>query len=240
VASDGAPFDGTEEVPRYSIPEAAQYVKMPRSTLSTWVRGRSYPVAKGDQWWENLIIRPDPQDPRLSFSNLIEAYVLNALRKEYLVRMKEVRTALLYAADKWGVTRVLLSEELRVMQGSVFLDRLGSLINLGKPGQQALPHILDSFLKRIEWNKAGLPARLSPVTQVDPAKSPTLIRIDPNIAVGRPVIWSRAIKTSTINNRFLLGESLLVIAQDYDLGQLDVEEAIRYEQPYERPSAAAA
>lgn len=231
MPADDAPFGAVEEVPRYSIPEAAWYIGMPRSTLATWVRGRSYPSAGGEQWWEHLIVRPDPNDPRLSFSNLAEAYVLNALRKQYSVRMPDVRTALTYAAEHYQIPRFLLSEHLRVVQGNVFLERLGRLINVGKSGQEGIPEILASYLDRIEWNKAGFAARLSPVTQLDPARSPKFVVIDPNIAFGRPIIRKKAIKTATISERFQVGESILEIAQDYDLDIAEIEEAIRYERP---------
>src|SRR5262245_55907065 len=79
--------DSAIEVPRYTIPEGARYLQMAETTLKSWVAGRSYPTKKkGATWWENLIHRPDPQDSRLSFSNLTEAFVLQALRKQYRVK----------------------------------------------------------------------------------------------------------------------------------------------------------
>jgi len=222
---------GPEETPRYSIPEAAHYLRMAPSTLQTWVKGRSYPTTKGTAWWENLIIRPDPDIPKLSFSNLIEAYVLDALRRQFRVRMPDVRTALSYAAKHYGIERFLLSEQLRVTAGNVFLEYLGRLINVGQAGQEAMPEILASYLERIEWNRAGFAARLSPVTRLEPANSPKVVLIDPYLAFGRPIVKRKGIKTATISERFDLGESILDLAQDYDLEIAEIEEAIRYERP---------
>ena len=219
------------ELPRYTVPEAAHYLRMSENTLKSWISGRSYPVVGGEKHWEGLIERPDEGDSRLSFSNLIEAHVLFALRKQYRVKMREVRTALDYAREQLGVGRVLLSPQLRVMRGNMFLERLNELINVGKGGQGAMPEILGAYLERIEWDLAGLPARIFPITRVDPLESPRILAIDPKVAFGRPIVERKAIKTSAITERFLAGESIADLADDYDLKAFEVEEAIRYELP---------
>ncbi|HEX3532451.1 MAG TPA: DUF433 domain-containing protein [Thermoanaerobaculia bacterium] len=62
--------------PRYTLAQAARYLKIAPATLHSWVRGRQYPRAGGAGRSEPLIRAAD----RLSFSNLIEAHVLRALR----------------------------------------------------------------------------------------------------------------------------------------------------------------
>lgn len=218
------------ELPRYSVEEASRYVDMPKTTVHNWVSGRQYPSSAGPQYWANLIQRPDPEDTRLSFSNLIEVYVLNALRKQYRVKMREVRTALEYTQDELEVDRVLLSPHLRATEGNVFLEHLGSLINIGKGGQEAFPEILQAYLERIEWNLQGVPRRMFPLTRDDYHSAPKFVAIDPTVAFGRPVLERKAIKTSTIAERFFLaGQSMSEIAEDFDLKAIEVEEAIRYE-----------
>jgi uncharacterized protein (DUF433 family) len=218
-----------KELPRYTLREAARYLGMSRATLQSWVAGRSYPVAGGRRRWQGLIRRPDPDDPRLSFANLIEAHVLNALRKQYSVRMPAVRTALEYAREKLGVERILLSPQLRVATGNVFLRHLDALVNVGRGGQKAMPEILNAYLERVQWDLAGLPARMFPWTRSDHLDAPRLVAIDPRIAFGRPVVERKAIKTSVIAERFRAGESIAEIAADYDLEAFEVEEALRYE-----------
>jgi len=217
------------ELPRYSIAEAARYLCMSDATLQSWVSGRAYPVSQGTRWWAGLLHRPDPQDGRLSFSNLIEAHVLLALRKQYKVKMKSVRTALDYAREALGEDRVLLSPQLRVMPGNLFLERLEGLFNLGKRGQEAMPEILAAYLERVEWDRKGLPTRMFPWTRMDYLDAPRSVMIDPRIAFGRPILERKAIKTATVAERFKAGESIHDIAEDYDLEASEVEEAIRYE-----------
>jgi uncharacterized protein (DUF433 family) len=220
------------EIPRYSVAEAARYLRMSDSTLKSWVAGRNYPVAAGKKRWEGLIHRPDLEDGRLSFSNLIEAHVLLALRRQYRVRMPEVRMALETAREKLNVERVLLSQNLRVTTGNVFLEHLGKLINLGRGGQGAMPEILQAYLERIEWDQRNSPVRIFPLTQDDYSHAPRLLAIDPVVAFGRPVIERKAITTSVVAERFFKArESIQEIAEDYDLEAFEVEEAIRYETP---------
>jgi uncharacterized protein (DUF433 family) len=222
--SGGSP----EETPRYFVPEAAQYLRMSEATLASWVSGRSYDVAAGKKWWQGLIQRPDRDDARMSFQNLIEAYVLSSLRKQYRVKMPAVREALEFAGKKLGIERLLLSDQLRVTTGNVFLEHVGKLINVGLGGQEAMPEILAKYLDRIEWS-GGFGSRLYPITRNDPADSPREVFIDPSIAFGRPVLRHGAIRTATINDRFQAGESFEVLSNDYGLAISEVEEALRYE-----------
>ncbi len=219
------------ELPRYSVPEAARYLRMAQATVKSWVSGRSYPVTGGQKYWEGLIERPDEDDPRLSFSNLIEAHVLLALRKQFRVKMKEVRTALLYAKERFGIDRVLLSSQLRATKGNVFLEHLNQLTNIGKGGQAAMPEVLEAYLERVEWDLAGFPKRIFPLTRAEHLDAPKILAIDPKLAFGRPIVERKAIKTSAIAERFLAGESIADLAEDYDLEVFEVEEAIRYEIP---------
>ena len=94
-----------------------------------------------------------------------------------------------------------------------------------------MPEILGAYLERIEWDVAGAPLRMFPLTRPGQLHSPKLLAINPQIAFGRPVVERRAIKTSIIAERFNAGESVSELAEDYDLEVFEVEEAIRYETP---------
>jgi uncharacterized protein (DUF433 family) len=219
-----------EEIPRYSIPEAAGYLHMSRGTLASWVAGRPYKVKAGEKWWYGLIKRPEGS-PALSFHNLVEAYTLHALRVQYGVKMDQVRAALAFAQKKYGIERFLRSKYLRAIEGNIFLQRMEELVNVGRGGQTAMPEVLGAYLKRIEFDASGLASKLSPVTRAvrDPDESPRVVLIDPRLALGRPVVRSKSIRTATIGERFDVGESVADIAADYGLPVLEVEEAIRYQ-----------
>lgn len=144
--------------------------------------------------------------------------------------MTVVRVALDYAQSELNVPRILLSKDLRVTQGSIFLQRVNELLNIGRGGQVALPGILNAYLRRIEWDDIhGLPLKIFPLTRADNPDSPRLLTINPQLAIGRPIVERKAIKTAIIATRFKAGESILDLAEDYDLEAVEVEEAIRYE-----------
>ena len=74
------------EGPLYSVFEASRYLQIPENTLRSWVSGRSYPLRSGASRRSDSVIElADPANSRLSFSNLTEAHVLDALRRQYQV-----------------------------------------------------------------------------------------------------------------------------------------------------------
>lgn len=143
--------------------------------------------------------------------------------------MRDVREALAYTREKLGIERVLLSKDLRTADRNVFLSRIGKLLNVGRGGQEAIAEVFNAYLERIEWDSHESPIRVFPLTRDDYHGAPRVVTIDPRIAFGRPVVDRRSISTAVIAERFRAGESVNVIAEDYDLEASEVEEALRYE-----------
>jgi uncharacterized protein (DUF433 family) len=217
-----------EEKLRYSIARAAHYLHISPSTLRSWVRGRDYPTKDGMEHWPALIKAGD----LLSFNNLIEAYVLRALRVDHKLKMRAVRTALDYAQREFGLSRLLLSAELQAAPGNVFLERFGQIINLNRSGQLAAKQLLDAVLQRVKRNPEGLPERMFPVASYDVNAlrlSPQLIVIDPEVSFGRPIVAARGVRTAMIISRIDAGEEPLDVARDYGLEPEELEAAISYE-----------
>lgn len=213
------------DTPVYGLFEAARYLKIAPATLRSWVIGRSYPTGRGSGFFSPLIRLSDNERHLMSFNDLIEAYVLRSLRQQHSVSIKAVRTALDYAQSKFNIPRLLLSHNLFTAAGDLFLQRYGELINLSKSGQLALRKMLEAHLKRIDWN-IDLPVRLYPFIDYDSQK---LIAIDPAIKFGRPIIVRKGISTAIVVDRIDAGESLYVVADDYDLDVSEVEMAALYE-----------
>jgi uncharacterized protein (DUF433 family) len=220
-----------QDISVYTIAEAARYLHIAPATLRSWVVGRPYPREDETGFFEPLIQLPDTPGRYLSFSNLVEAHVLRALRTEHGASIKAVRTALEYASEIYGIQRVLLSSELRTTAGELFLDKYGELVNLSRAGQLALRMVLEAHLKRVEWEQ-DLPKRLYPFLGRDffrDDENARVIAIDPAVSFGRPVVFSKGISTAVIADRIDAGESLENVARDYDLEQSEVRMAIYYE-----------
>jgi uncharacterized protein (DUF433 family) len=215
--------------PAYTLAEAARYLRLPSATLRSWVLGREYPTADGSSQFPPLIRPASKRPPLLSFSNLIEAHVLRSLRTEHGVPVKALRSALGYAEKELGIDRLLLRAELCADAGKVFLDRYGELIELTASGQLAMRQLFNEHLKRIEWDTSNFPVRLYPFLSVVSTINVRPIVINPQIAFGRPVVERKGVSTSAIVERIDAGESVEDVANDYDLGKTEIEQAILYE-----------
>ena len=213
----------------YVLTEAAHYARVPLATLRAWLLGRVYDSRSGKRRFAPLIKAADPREPLLSFSNVIEAFVLRALRTEHGVPIKAVRSAQRYAEKELGIEHLFLNRALNANGGELFLDRYGSLINLTRSGQFALRAVLEAHLKRVEWNNDDLAVRLYPFVRSEAPESPKLIAIDPLIAFGRPIVVRAGVSTQAIADRIYAGEAPEAIASDYDITSGDVAEAILYQ-----------
>jgi uncharacterized protein (DUF433 family) len=217
------------EFPIYGIGEAAGYLHIPSATLRSWTVGRTYDTREGPAEFEPLGRLSEPGTARLSFSNLVEAHVLRALRTRHQVSIRAVRQALSYAEAELAVERLLLSEELLTNAGDIFLERYGELINLSKSGQIAVRRLLEAHLERVERGQERLPSRLFPFLTGDLATSSRLIVIDPTVSYGRPTIVSKGITTEAVVGRIDASEDVESLAEDYDLTSDEIEAAVLYE-----------
>ena len=222
-------IEGLDERPRYTIAQAARYLHISPTTLRSWVVGRPYPIAGGRRYSPPLVLRPIADDPRLSFPNLVEAHVLRALRTRYEVPMSAVRNALDYAENEFRIKRLLLRDDLRTAAGTVFIERLGQLIDIGRSGQIVLRELLDAHLRRIDRDVSGLPSRLFPVNTARGLEGPKIVAVDPRVSFGHPIISGKGVRTLTIVERLDAGESREVVAADYQLDEREIDEAILYE-----------
>lgn len=217
------------EVPAYSYPQASRALNIPRTTLRAWVYGQRYRRKDDMGYFEPVIETPDPDDPRLSFTNLIEAHVLRSLRTGHDVSMEAVREALKVAEREYGIERLLIHRQLRTSAGELFLDQYRRLITLSESQQMVMREMFARYLERIGYDEANLPKEFYPLTRGPLSDSPKIIALSPYISFGRPVVLRRGISTEAIRSRFDAGESLEHIAEDYGLRQKEVEEAVMYE-----------
>jgi uncharacterized protein (DUF433 family) len=217
------------ERPRYGIVSAARHVRISPSTLRSWVIGRPYQTSEGESYSYPLINRPVTEDSRLSFSNLVEAHVLRSLRTRHDIRMSAVREALAFAAERFKIKRLLLSDELRTAAGRLFIERFGQVLDLSRSDQLAITEIFMGHLQRIDRSIEGLPYRLFPVIASLGLSSQKIVAIDPSISFGRPFIAGKGVRTATIVERLDAQEPREAVAADYDLSDSEINAAILYE-----------
>jgi uncharacterized protein (DUF433 family) len=217
---DGSIFDR----PAYSPAVAVRYVGVPYQTLRYWLLGRG---AVGP------IIEPADRSPlSVSFANLLECHVLNALRTQYRLHLPKVRAALETLKRISHDDHPLLSSKLRTDGVDLFIGE-GAVLNLSQGGQFALREVLDLYLERIEWHGKGS-AKLYPFVAKKSPDEPRIISISPTIAFGRSVIDGTGISTAVIAARFWAREDPVALAKEYDRREEEILEAIRWEGDYRR------
>ncbi len=218
------------DLPAYSIPDAAHYLRMPASTLRAWVVGQGYQTDAGRRrFFQPIIVLPDTAERLLSFINLVEAHVLDAIRRHHRISLQKVRRALLYLSKQFHSPHPLADQRFETDGMDLFIDRSGLLVNISRDGQLAIRSVLEAYLRRIERDEAGLAAKLYPFTRKRTPEEPKSVVIDPFVSFGRPVLVGTGIPTAVIAERYKAGESIEELAGDYGRDRLDIEEAIRCE-----------
>ena len=214
------------ELPCYSVTESSRYLQIPLATLRSWVRGRHYPTKGGRRFFKPIIQLPDRSRPLLSFFNLVEAHVLDAIRREYSVPLPKVRSALGYLTRQFPSAHPLIDHRFETDGLDLFVEKFGKLITVSLEGQLAMKELLREHLSRIERDSSHLPIRLYPFVQKD-VDAPRHVVIDPRVSFGRPVLVGTGIAVDLIAERYRAGESIAELADDYGREETEIEEAIR-------------
>lgn len=217
------------EVPTYTLAEAAYYLGIPVATLRSWVLGRHYPVAAGNKFFTPIIEIADKKKRQLSFINLVEAHVLNAIRREHEIRLPNIRKAIAYLRNKLNSRHPLADQHFETDGLDLFIQEYGRLINISQEGQLAMRNMLQFFLKRVRRDAKGAPIKLYLFTRRGAADEPLAVVVDPAVSFGRPVLDGTGIPTEILAQRYKAGDSLEELVEDYGRPRQEIEEAIRYE-----------
>jgi uncharacterized protein (DUF433 family) len=222
------------EVPQYSIWEAAHLLKIPATTLQQWIKGRPYKTRRyGQRQFEPLIMLPDKNLSLLSFVNLVEAHVLDAIRYQHRVPLPNVRDAISYLRDHFQSEHPLAEYEFEKHGVELVIRESGDIVNVTRQGQLGLKGVIEAYLTRIEYD-AGLAAHLYPYLKRHPKEEsledePKLVLIDPRISFGKPVLVGVGVPTAVVADRRDAGESIAELAKDYGCEASQISKAIEYE-----------
>lgn len=230
---DPVPWLGRDPrvLPAYGVAEAAHYLRIPKATLRAWAVGQGAFKAVLD-------IPERDRPPLLSFVNLVEVHVLDALRRQYQLPLPRLRRGLTSLKRLFPRTTHPLAEiDVHTDGFDVFVEHLGQLVNVTRDGQVEIRRVLEAHLRRVERDAGGVAVRLFPFTRKRPLagtskarlEEPRFIVIDPRVSFGRPVLAGTGVPTGVIAERYKAGESVDDLAHDYARDRLEIEEAIRCE-----------
>jgi uncharacterized protein (DUF433 family) len=208
------------DFPRYSISEAAFYVRVPQSTLYAWTKGQNYHLASGHRRaFKPLIDLADKKNGLLSFYNLVEAHILRFTTEDRNLPLQSVRKALDYVHEAFPGPHPLLTHEFESSGNELFVTALGMTLNATAHGQRVMRDILKQYLALIPRDASGLPARVFP-------RNSKRLAIDPYFSSGKPIVRDRGITASVLWGRHKSGEDFAQIASDYGISASEVKEAI--------------
>ena len=224
------------EIPAYSFTEAARYLRLPLSTVRAWCLGqRYYDSKRAPRRFASVIDIADPKAKRLSFINLVELFVLGAIRRKHDVGLRQVRQAVAYLKRIFPSPHPLADHEFQTNGIDLFAEKFGQLLNLTKEGQVEIGELLRDYLKCVRRDPAGVPIKLylvprNPRLDITKREHGAVV-IDPRFGFGRPVLDGTGIRTDVVIERFSAGEPLETLAEDYGRPKEDIEEVLRCELP---------
>jgi uncharacterized protein (DUF433 family) len=217
------------ELPLYTATDASNFLHIPLGTVKNWTMGRQYKIETGRSSFKPIV---PAREGKLSFLQLVELYILRALRTVHQVKIDSVRKAIRYAEKDLKIERLLLSKELLTGGGDLFIEHYRELVSLNKSGQFALKEILKDYLARVDRDVNDIPIRLYPY--INERSEDKKVVIDPRVSFGFPTLKGTGIKTRVIVSRIDAGESVEEVATDYGIEPEQVTSAILYEQVYKQ------
>lgn len=219
------------EIPTYGIWEASHLLKIPTNTLRSWIRGRNYPTSSGTGRFEPLIKLPDESLALLSFMNLVEAHVLDAIRYKDRIPLDNVREAIEHLRAKYNSSHPLAEYEFEHDGVDLFTKMDKDVVNVSRRGQLAIGEIISAYLKRISRDAHGSAIALYPYLQrrAEKVEEQKLVLIDPRISFGKAILVGVGVPTSVIADRSDAGETVEELAEDYGCEASEIAQAIQYE-----------
>lgn len=218
-----------KNIPAYSIKDTAQYLRIPLKNVRAWTTAIDYDTKKGSLFLDPFIDIPSSQQGLLSFINIVEAHILQAIQGVHKIQPFQLWNSINYIKDKLEIIYPLANQRFATKGIDLFVQHYGELIQADNDLCDRLILVINTYFQRVEFDDYELPSKLYPITHPTAHSSPKAVSIDPLVAFGRLVINGTGITTSIIKERYSAGESIEDLAIDYNRDRLCIEEAIRCE-----------
>lgn len=209
--------------PMYTAAEVARWARTTPQTARRWISGYSYRSGQMERW-SPPVARRAPDEPFLTFENVIEIAAVAALRRAGL-SMQRIRADVDFARRELGIGRPLLSERFRTDGRELFLRDAAThphWTNLSRSGQVAWSY-LEEVLREVDYAEDLLARRWWPVGRDEG------VVVDPLVNFGRPVVAIVGVRTETLLDRWVAGVTLEELAGEYGVTPGAIERAVRFE-----------
>ena len=218
VGSPREPWLARLTIPNYRIKDAARYADVSTATIAHW---------HSDDASQLLSEREDRA--ALSYLQLIEIAVVAAFRRAG-VKLKDIKAARAYVQKQIEEEYPFAVYKFKTDGKNMLMDYAqidkkkgkGKLLEVNKNGQLAWPEVLNRLLKEFEYDP-----KKNFVSQwhVDGTSSPIII--DPRLSFGAPTV--NGTPTWAIRDRWIAGEAVEEIAEDFELPKKHVVVALGFE-----------
>lgn len=213
--------------PTYTLAEAARYAHTSPQSITRWRAGYTYPTLHGPR--RSAPLTGGPGSGLVSFSELLEVAAVAAARQQARLPMRSLRRAIDAARKLYRVDRPFLLLDLKTDGRELFIREIaedpqsGRYVNLSRAGQVAWEHI-GAILADLDYEN-GRASRWWVAGRNEP------IVINPSVSFGRPYVIKKGVSTNAVRSRFLGGDSLGFIGEDFDLTPEELEAVLRFELP---------
>jgi uncharacterized protein (DUF433 family) len=220
----------------YTVPEAARYLDVPASTLTTWLHGyhrrsQDRPEVVGEPILTALP-RTGMRSPVIPFIGLAEGVVLTAMRRSG-VPLQRIRPALEQLDAQFGLDHALASRRLYTDGAEVLFDyaegaddpglvRAAQELVVVRNGQRVFNEVVAAYLQRLTFDDDGY-VRLIRL----PAYEIAELVVDPARGFGQPIFARGGARLEDALALFRAGEPLDVVADEYGMPPEQLEDAVR-------------
>lgn len=201
--------------PLYTQSEAAGMLGTAQQTFNNWASG--YVTSSGNTTPGLITIERPGRGFTVPFVGLAEAWVVRAFRKAG-VPMSRIRPALDRLRTEIGLEHALASDMLKTDGAEILLDLRNSdsafaddRLVVVRNGQGAFSEVVREHLKQVDYEN-GFIATLR-IPKADGAD----ITLDPRVNFGQPTLTKYGIRRDDVIDRVLAGESIELVARDFDL-----------------------
>lgn len=222
--------------PLYTITEAADIVKVPATTLTTWARGYvrrppGRPEVRGDPIITS-VGEPRRNQPMIPFVGLTEATVLAAIRKSG-VPMQRIRPALKRLQEGLGLSHALAHKRLYTDGAELLYDfserhpdekasRAARRLVVIRNRQCVFTEVIDQYLQGFQYSEDGYVGLFRV-----PAYCHAEVVVDPTRSSGAPIFVMGGYRVEDLVGRFQAGESVADLREEFRIPTDQIEDAIR-------------
>lgn len=215
----------------FTVADAAGWLAVPRSTFHGWVHG--YDLRRPGR--QPIVGRPlvlslpaRRGQSAVPFLGLVEGLVLSGFRRAG-VPLQRIRPALERLDQEIGLSHALASDRLTTDGAEVLYDYgavldpegIGELVTV-RSGQRVFAPVVQEYLRRIRYSSDHWAEQAEL-----PGYAVASVVVNLRLAHGRPVLEPSRIPVEDILNRWIAGDSLAELAEDFGLDGAELEDIVR-------------